>query len=119
MSEAHGDFRSNKLGGKPSMPGLRRRQAQITNELGLHLRVASRLVQLAQQFQSEVRVLWNGREANAKSILDLMTLGAEFGALIELEASGSDSEEAVAALSELVESHIHEHSDGRDHDPES
>ncbi len=101
------------------MPGLRRRQAQITNELGLHLRVASRLVQLAQQFQSEVRVLWNGREANAKSILDLTTLGAEFGALIEFEANGSDSEEAVAALSELVESHIHEHSDGRDHDPES
>ena len=80
----------------------------MTNELGLHLRAANRWVELAQQFQSEVRVLWNGRVADGKSILDLMTLGAESGALLELEVSGPDSEEAAAALSELVESRFHD-----------
>jgi phosphotransferase system HPr (HPr) family protein len=89
------------------MPGSRRR-VKITNELGLHLRAANRLVQLAQHFQSEVRVSWNGRVADGKSILDLMTLGAEFGTLLELEASGPDSEEAAAALCELVASRFHE-----------
>ncbi len=100
------------------MPGLRRQRVEITNELGLHLRVANRWVRLAQQFQSEVRVLWNGRVADGKSILDLLTLGAENGALLELEASGPDSEEAVAALCELVESPMHDDKDGRDHAPE-
>ena len=58
------------------MAGLSRRRVEISNQFGLHLRVASRLVQLAQQFHSEVRVLWDGRVADGKSILDLMTLGA-------------------------------------------
>ncbi len=101
------------------MPGLRRRSVEITNELGLHLRMANRWVELAQKFQSEVRVLWNGRVADGKSILDLMTLGAESGAKLELEVSGPDSEEAVAALCELVESRTHDLTDGRDHAPES
>ena len=94
------------------MSGLRRRQVEITNELGLHLRVANRLVQLAQQFQSEVRILWNGRVADGKSILDLMTLGAGSGALLELEVRGPDSEEAVAALCELVQSPRHDDTAG-------
>ena len=95
------------------MPGLRRQRVEITNELGLHLRVANRLVQLAQQFQSEVRILWNGRVADGKSILDLMTLGAGAGAQLELEVSGPDSEEAVAALCELVENSANDHKDKR------
>jgi len=99
------------------MPGLRRQQVEISNELGLHLRVANQLVQLAQQFQSEVRVRWNGQVADGKSILDLMTLGAGSGAWLELEVSGPDSDEAVAALCELVESSFDDHEDGRDAAP--
>jgi len=100
------------------MPGQRRRRVEITNELGLHLRAANRLVQLARRFQSDVRVFWNGRVADGKSILDLLTLGAGSGALVELEVIGPDSEEAAAALCELVENRFHDHSDGRDLTPE-
>ena len=100
------------------MPGSRRQQVEITNELGLHLRAANRWVELARQFQSEVRVFWKGRSADGKSILDLLTLGAEPGALLELEVDGPDSEEAAAALSELVERRFHDHHDGRSHSPE-
>ena len=85
------------------MPYSSRRQVEITNGLGLHLRAASRLVQLAQQFQSEVRVLCEGRTANGKSILDLLTLAAQRGSRVEIETRGADAEEAAAALHELIE----------------
>ncbi len=94
------------------MPGSRRQQLEITNKLGLHLRAANRWVELARRFQSEVRVFWNGRSADGKSILDLLTLGAEAGALLELEVVGPDSDEAAAALAELVESRFHDCGDG-------
>jgi phosphotransferase system HPr (HPr) family protein len=51
------------------MPDFIRLRVKITNGLGLHLRPAGRLVQLAQQFRSEVRVSCDGRAANGKSIL--------------------------------------------------
>ena len=86
----------------PAMTGSRRRQLEITNELGLHLRAANRWVELARRFESDVRVFWNGRTADGKSILDLLTLGAEFGAMLEVEVSGPDSDEAAAALSDLA-----------------
>ncbi len=88
-----------------------RRRVEITNPLGLHLRAANRLSQLAQQFDAQVCVHWNGRQADAKSILDLLTLGAEAGTFIEFEASGADSEEAAEALVNLVAQRFHEQAD--------
>ncbi len=100
------------------MPGLMRQQLVVTNELGLHLRAASRLVQLAQQFQSDIRVHWKDRVADAKSILDLTALGADSGSILDFEVNGPDSEEAAAALHELVASRFHGDGDGCDHPPE-
>ena len=91
---------------------------EITDEHGLHLRAANRLVKIARRFQSDIRVFWNDRVANGKSILDLLTLGAESGALLEFEVIGPDSEEAAAALSELVESSFQGTEEGRVHAPE-
>ena len=80
------------------MSGLSRRQTEIGNEFGFHLRAASRFVQLSQRFQSDVRVFCDGRTANGKSILDLITLGAGRGSLLEIEINGPDAEEATAQL---------------------
>jgi phosphotransferase system HPr (HPr) family protein len=85
------------------MPDPIRLRVKMTNGLGLHLRPASRLVQLARQFRSEVRVSCDGRAANGKSILDLMMLGAGCGARLEIEILGPDAEEATAELCALVE----------------
>ncbi len=90
------------------MPYSVSRQVEPTNGLGLHLRAASRVVQLAQQFQSEIRVLCEGRPANGKSILDLLTLAAQSGSRLEIEASGADAMEAIAALQELIEARLQE-----------
>ena len=88
-----------------------RRQVGIADVLGLHLRAAHQFVRLAGQFQSEVGVLCNGIAANGKSILDLLTLAAECGTILALEARGCDAEDAVAALASLVSGQSHESED--------
>jgi phosphocarrier protein len=93
-----------------------RRQVEIVNALGLHLRPADKFVRLAHKFQSEIRVSHEGSEINGKSILDLTTLAAECGTILKLEARGPDAEAAVAALAELVLARFHENEEGLDQD---
>jgi len=91
-----------------------RRQVGVSNSLGLHLRVAGRFVRMANAFQSDVRVCYEGIIANGKSILDLLSLAAECGTMLALEAQGCDAEDAVAALADLIsaQSHGSEDQDG-------
>jgi phosphotransferase system HPr (HPr) family protein len=88
-----------------------RRQVEVTNDLGLHMRPASKFVELALKFQADVRVHYNGSEFNGKSILELTSLAAECGTRIELSARGPDAAAAVEALAELVLARFHEHED--------
>jgi len=81
-----------------------RRQVQIVNPSGLHLRAAAEFVRHSRDFEADVHVALNGRTVDGKSILDLITLAAECGARLEIEASGPDAEQAVAALCDLVAS---------------
>ncbi|MGQ9521741.1 MAG: HPr family phosphocarrier protein [Anaerolineae bacterium] len=69
---------------------------------GLHARPAARFVQTARQFRSRVRVLYEGREADAKSLLSLLALGVEQGAVVTIRAEGEDAEEALAALEKVA-----------------
>jgi phosphocarrier protein HPr len=94
-----------------------RRQVEITNALGLHLRPADKFVRLAHRFQAEVRIYYRGHEFNGKSILDLTSLAAECGTRLELEARGPDAEDAIAALAELVAAQFHEDAEGNDKEP--
>lgn len=89
-----------------------RRQVEVTNSLGLHMRPASKFVDLALQFQAEIRVHYNGNEFNGKSILDLTSLAAECGTLLDLEARGPDAAAAVESLADLVSARFHEDEDG-------
>ena len=79
-----------------------RRQVEVTNSLGLHMRPANKFVELALQFQAEIRVHYNGNEFNGKSILDLTSLAAECGTRLDLEARGPDAAAAVESLADLV-----------------
>jgi phosphocarrier protein len=91
-----------------NMRDSRRGRAELINRSGLHLRAAGLVVEVSQQFQSRVRVMCNGVPADGRSILDLMLLGAECGSLLELEATGPDAEDAVAALSTLIQDGFYE-----------
>lgn len=78
----------------------------IRNEAGFHIRPAQLFTEKAVQFQSTILIKPEGTTtvADAKSILNLMTLGLDKGSIITIEAEGPDETEAVAELSALVES---------------
>jgi phosphotransferase system HPr (HPr) family protein len=76
----------------------------IQNEQGLHARPAEMFARLAQQFKSKIEIEKQGYRVAAKSIMDLLTLGAAKGTQLTLEADGEDAHEAVEALAELVAS---------------
>lgn len=76
----------------------------VANESGLHVRTCGVFVQMAGRFRSEIFVKHGDVEVNGKSILGLIGLAAESGAVLRLRAVGPDELEAVAALRSLVES---------------
>jgi phosphotransferase system HPr (HPr) family protein len=78
----------------------------INHTAGLHARPASLFVQTANKFSSEIIVSYSGKNVNAKSILGVLTLGAQQGAVISIRVSGADAEEALGALKELVENNF-------------
>jgi phosphotransferase system HPr (HPr) family protein len=75
----------------------------IQNAQGLHARPAEMFVRLAKQFHSRIELVHEGRRVEARSIIDLLTLGAGPGTELLLEADGDDAEAAVEALAQLVE----------------
>ena len=75
----------------------------IQHPAGLHARPASLFVQAANRFNCEVVVTYKDRSVNAKSILGILTLGANQGARIVISTEGDDAEGALAALKKLVE----------------
>jgi len=74
------------------------RSTTIKNRLGLHARPAAEVVKTAGRFQSNITVGKDGMWVNAKSILGVMTLAAEFGSTLTVRAEGDDAEQAVEAL---------------------
>lgn len=74
----------------------------IVDEVGLHARPAAQFVRLAKTFASRIVVRKGDREADAKSILRVLTLEAQQGDVIEIEADGPDADEAVRRLHDLV-----------------
>ena len=75
----------------------------INNDLGLHLRAAGILVQVATGFISEVTLRRGATEANAKSIMSVLSLAAGKGVELTLDAEGDDAQAAVAALTQLID----------------
>jgi phosphotransferase system HPr (HPr) family protein len=80
------------------------RQAALPEGVALHARPAGALVRAAAAFHADVFVSANGRRANAKSILDVLALGAEGGTELVIAASGDDAVEAAEHLARLVPS---------------
>ena len=74
------------------------REAVVVPQAGLHARPAAMFVKEAKNFGSDIVVIKDGREANAKSSLKLMTLGARHGDKVVIRAEGEDEEAAVEAL---------------------
>ncbi|OGG94893.1 MAG: hypothetical protein A2508_06475 [Candidatus Lambdaproteobacteria bacterium RIFOXYD12_FULL_49_8] len=78
-----------------------KRELVISNKLGLHMRAASKLVQMASGLDPEISLYCNSQSADAKSLLDVLQLAATQGTAIVIEARGSDAEEEADALDQL------------------
>ena len=76
----------------------------VKNKQGLHARPAALFVQVANKFDSRITVRHDAEEVNGKSIMGILMLGAEQGAVIVLEVEGIDAEAALSELEKIIES---------------
>ena len=74
----------------------------LLNAMGLHARAAAAFVKALKDLEVEVTVSWEGQTANGRSVLDLLTLGAPQGSVLELQIQGVDADEALSTLTRLV-----------------
>lgn len=80
-----------------------RRTVTVVNPEGIHLRPAGLLSQTANQFQSKIEIIRGGDRFDGKSTLSILTLVAEKGTQLTIEAVGPDASAAIEALAALVE----------------
>ncbi len=77
-------------------------EIEIVNKLGLHARAAAKLVNLATGFEADVAIEKDGKRVNGKSIMSVMMLAASQGSMLKLHIDGSDEDEAMAQVVELI-----------------
>ncbi|MDN3653509.1 HPr family phosphocarrier protein [Thalassotalea ponticola] len=77
------------------------RMVTIENKLGLHARAATKLAKLSQQFNSSIRIVLDGKTADAGSIMGLMLLTGSQGKTVAVECQGDDAEQALDAVCQL------------------
>jgi phosphocarrier protein HPr len=75
---------------------------EIVNRLGMHARAATKLVQTASRFRSDVQIEKDGHVANAKSVMGVLLLCGHQGSKITVSAHGEDATDAVSAIGELI-----------------
>lgn len=83
-------------------------QLTLLNRQGLHARAAAAFIKALQGLDAEVLVSWEGRTVNGRSILELLTLGAPQGSVLEIHIQGADAAVALAALTKLAENRFDE-----------
>ncbi len=83
-------------------------EVAVQNSVGLHARPATFFIQRANEFKSSIWVEKDERRVNAKSLLGVLSLGIVKGTKISIIADGSDEDEAVKTLVELIESNFSE-----------
>lgn len=80
------------------------REVTVLNQAGLHTRPASMIVREAARYKSDFFIEKDGYEINGKSIIGVMTLAAEQGALLKLTFEGEDEVAAADAIAEIFSS---------------
>jgi phosphocarrier protein HPr len=79
-----------------------RTQVTINCRSGLHLRPATAMCTEAQKYESAIRLFYEGKSANAKSVLSVLACGIRDGARVEFTAEGPDEEKALKAVVQVL-----------------
>ncbi|WP_070121757.1 phosphocarrier protein HPr [Bacillus marinisedimentorum] len=74
----------------------------ITDETGIHARPATALVNEASKYQSDVKLAFNGKEVNLKSIMGVMSLGIQQGSEVTVTADGEDADAALSGVADVM-----------------
>lgn len=74
----------------------------VADPVGLHARPATILVNQASKFTSNIKLTYNGKEVNLKSIMGVMSLGVPTKAVVEVVAEGEDEVEAIAKIADVI-----------------
>ncbi|MCE3268587.1 MAG: HPr family phosphocarrier protein [Burkholderiales bacterium] len=77
-------------------------EVEIINKLGLHARASSKLVSLANNFESNLTIIKDAKTANLKSIMGVMMLAVSRGNKVQLAAEGNDARLAIEAMVDLI-----------------
>ena len=80
-----------------------RKDVRIANPLGLHIRPAYLIARLASRYESAIEIIKDGQSVNGKSVLEILMLAATQGTLLTILARGRDADQAVAALTPVIE----------------
>lgn len=80
------------------------KDAKVKSSTGLHARPATLLVKKASSFQSDVSIEYNGKKANTKSLIGVLSLGVTKDAVVKVIASGADEKLAAEEVAKLIES---------------
>lgn len=75
----------------------------IQNQLGLHTRAAAKLVDVAKRYESKIELVFRNRMIDCKSIMNVITLGAQKDDELQLMITGNDEDEALKSILELVD----------------
>ena len=89
------------------------REVVVANSQGLHARPADMLAREARKWQSRIELVADAQRVDGKSILEVLTLAAEAGTRLVVEATGPDAHQALEAIGSLFESRFNEHDDRR------
>ncbi len=77
-------------------------KVKVTDPIGLHARPAAFIINAAAEFVSDVTIRADGKEANAKSIINVMALAVKTNTDIEIEAVGEDADEAIEKIKKVM-----------------
>ena len=80
----------------------------IINRLGLHARAAAQLVRLANEYPCDILLSKDGQVKNAKSVMEVLMLGATKDTTLKVSADGEKEEEALVAIAALFGSYFNE-----------
>lgn len=78
----------------------------ITDEIGIHARPAGMLVKEAGNFPAKITITCNGKSADAKRLMALMTLGVKHGDIVTVQVEGEQEEETMAAMEHFFQTNL-------------
>ena len=80
----------------------------VINKAGFHMRPASLFVQAMAKYKSAINIVYNGKNIDGKSIMNVMAACMKFGSEIEIQCDGPDEKEMLAEAAGLVKSGLGE-----------